>query len=311
LETIFKNILLPIDGSLQSKIAQEMALFIGKTFSSQVTVIHVVSDEFLTFSGRNYILRENYAPISNATGQFPRALNLPETKEYVIPEEVIREVNEEYKVKAQGLLVQSAALFTQEGIAVKEKLVEATDIAESVIAEAETGNYDLVVMGNSGAEENEVDLHLGSIAAKVSLNVRIPILVVRSKREVKKILIPVDGSVKDEKTLQNASAMAKATGSKVVLLHVQEKSLLKLKMEIKEIGFQILKNASEMLEGIQLEQKLVSGDPAKSILETSVQDDVDLIIMNGGGHEFLRPRLFGSVSDHVLRHAAVPVLLVK
>ena len=305
----FKNILVPIDGSLQSRISQEMAAFIGRLFRSQITLLHVIQNELLT-SGQTYTLRENYVPISTATGQFPRTLNLPKTRESIFPEEVIREVTKQYREIGKAILVKSTSFFAEEGIDAEEKLVEGTDVAETIIAEAKAGNYDLLVMGNSGGEDG-LDLHLGSIAHKVTLSVKSSIMIVRKKREVRKILIPVDGSGKDEITLQKARMLAKAAESEIVLLHAQETSILKLKPEVKEIGIQILKHVSKMIEGIQFEQKLVSGDPAKVIIQTAEEADVDLIVMSSGRLGTLSEVFLGSVSDHVLHHATVPVLLVK
>jgi nucleotide-binding universal stress UspA family protein len=310
LETSFKSILLPIDGSLQSKIAQELALYVSKLFSSHVTVMHIVSNQPLSLPGRVYLPTENYAPISNATGQFPRALRLPKTKEYTLSEEVAKEVIDEYKTKEQSLLDQAVSLFTQEGIVAKEKLVEAADVADSVISEAEAGKYDLIIMDNGGSQKKD-EFGLSRASAKVSSSAKVPIIIVRNKTEVKKILIPVDGSTKDEKTLESAKIIGKATESKILLLHVQEKSLLKLKPEIKEVGLQILNHASGLLEGLQVETKLIPGDPAESILHISKQEDIDLIIMNSGKHEALKARLLGSVSHHVLQNATIPVMLIK
>ena len=312
MEKVFRKILVPVDGSLQSRTAQEMASFLSQLFESQVTLMHVVSNE-LTLGGQTYIPRENYAPISTATGQFPRALSLPRIRENVLPDEVIREVTEGFREEGQTILEKSASFFSQKDIIVEQKLVEKNDAAEAIITEADSGIYDLVIMGNSGGEENELDLrlHLGSVAKKVSLAVRIPVLVVRKKTDVRKILIPVDGSAKEDKALQKAKMIAKATGSKVVLLHVQEKSLLKFKSEINEIGLQILKHASSKMEGIESENKLLSGDPANVIIQTAKQYDVDLIAMNSGGSGTLKGFFLGSVSDHVLHHATVPVLLLK
>jgi nucleotide-binding universal stress UspA family protein len=306
----FQRILVPVDGSLQSRISQEMAVFISKLFKSQVTLMHVVANELLT-PGQTYTQRENYMPISTATGQFPRTLRLPKTRENAFPEEIIREITEQYRDAGKIIIAESASLFIKEGIAVKEKLVDGNDTAETIIAEIEAGNYDLIIMGNSGDEENELDLHLGSVAKKVSLSVKTSILIVRKKREVTNVLIPVDGSVKDEQALQKGRVIAQASGSKIVLLHVQEKSILRLKPEIKEIGLQILSRASRSIEGIQFEQKLVSGDPAKVIIQTAEQTGVDLIIMSKGESGALREFFLGSVSDHVLHHATVPVLLSK
>lgn len=281
METSFKSILLPINGSLQSKIAQEMTLYLSKLFDSQVTVMHVVSNEPLSLPGRVYLPTENYAPISNATGQFPRALSLPKTREYPYSEEVVKEVIDEYNTKEQSLLDEAVAFFAQEGITAKRKLVEVKDIAENVISESEIGKYDLIIMDNGGSEEKD-DLSLGKVSAKVSSSAKIPIMIVRNKREINKVLVPVDGSAKDEKALLNAKIIGNATGAKIVLLHVQEKSPLKLKPEIKAVGLQILNHASELLDGLQFEQRLISGDPADAILQASNQEDIDFIIMNSG-----------------------------
>ena len=310
MEKVFRNILVPVDGSLQSKTAQNMAILFSQTFKSQVIIMHVISNE-LTLGGQTYIPRENYMPISTATGQFPRALSLPKTGDSVFPDEVVKEVTEGFREEGQSILDESAALFSKKGVVVEAKLVERNDTAEAIVSEADSGRFDLVIIGNSGGEENELDLHLGSVANKVALAAKISVLVVRKKRDVKKILVPVDGSAKEEKVLQKVGVIAKATGSEVVLLHVQEKSLLRIRPEIREVGLQVLKNASTSIDGITSEQKLLSGDPANAIVKTASQNNVDLIIMSSGGKSYIRGFFLGSVSDHVLHHATVPVLLLK
>ncbi len=102
-------------------------------------------------------------------------------------------------------------------------------------------------------------------------------------------------------------AIAKTAGAKVVLLHVQEPRLLRLKPETKEIGVQILKDAAAKFEGVQVEQKLQLGDAAKIIIQTSEQEGADLVVMSRGGHGSLRNFFLGSVSSHVLHYAKVPL----
>ncbi len=302
---------MPVDGSPQSKNAQGMAVFISKLFKSQVTVMHVVSIDLPVLAGKTYSSREDFVPVNAATYQFPRTIGITRPRENVYPNEVINELTERFREDGQTVLAESAAMFTAEGIMVKQKLVETTNTAETVIEEAERGHYDLVIVGNSGNVDDELDFHLGSVAKKVALSVKTPILVNREKREIKKILIPVDGSPKDGIALQQASVIAKATGSKTILLHVQETSLLKLRPEINQIGIQILEHASKMLQGISIEQKLASGDPANVIIKTAKQVNVDLIVMNGGGLGAFKRLFLGSVTDHVLHHATSPVLIIK
>ena len=307
----FGNILVPIDDSSQSRIAQEMALFISRLFRSSLTLMHVVSSELPTLAGEIYSPREDYVPINPATVQFPRTIGFPRPVENIFPEEVVREITQRLRENGQTILTRSASLFEAEGIKVKQKLVEALDVAEAIIKEAEKEKYDLIIMANSGDEENESDLHLGSITRKVSASVKTSILVNRGKKEIRKILVPIDGTREEEKAIEKSISLAKAAKSQILLLHVQEKALLKLKPQINEIGIRILNHASGMLEGTTFEQRLASGDPAKTIIETVKQAEIDLIVMRGGTLGAIRRTLLGSVSDHVIQHATVSVLLAK
>ena len=126
-----------------------------------------------------------------------------ETRENVFPDEIVNEMTERLRDDGQIVLAESAALFVSEGILVKQKFVEATDTAQTLIGEAEGGCYDLVIIGNSGSLEDEIDLHLGSIV-KNCLSVKAPILVNRKKKEIKKILVPIDSSPRDEIVLRNS-----------------------------------------------------------------------------------------------------------
>jgi nucleotide-binding universal stress UspA family protein len=311
MEETFRNILVPVDGSLQSRISQEMAAFLSKRFNSQLTVMHVVSSELPELAGKTYSSREDIVPVNQATMQFPRAIEITRPRENIFPDEVINELTNRLREDGETLLNESVALFTASGLTPNHKLVEAIDTAEAIIEEADKGKYDLVVMGNSSEDEEPLNLHLGSIARKVALRANTSTLIVRRKTEVKKILVPVDGSVKEEKSLGRAKTIAKAANASIVLLHVQEKMLLRLRPEIAQVGTAILERTAKLLDGVEVERKLLPGDPAHFIIQTAEQVDADLIVMGSGGLSLPRRLFLGSVTDHVLHHATVPVLLVK
>jgi nucleotide-binding universal stress UspA family protein len=54
----------------------------------------------------------------------------------------------------------------------------------------------------------------------------------------------------------------------------------------------------------------VDGTPATQILRYTEEADIDLIIMGTHGRTGLAHIVMGSVAEHVLRHAARPVLTV-
>ena len=309
MEEIFENILVPVDGSQQSKNAQDMAAFLAKLFNSKITLFHVISNELLLLSGQMYSPREDFVPVNPVTYQFPRTISFPKPRENIFPIEVVREMTEQYKAIGESALADGVTRFAKAGLAVKEKVVEGNDVAESIISEGKVGDYDLIILGNSGSESSELDLHLGSVAHKVTLRSKKPTLIVRKKREIKKLLVPIEGSAKEECAIQKAQAIADKSGSTAILLHVQEASISKMRPEIREIGLQVLDHASNMMLGTRLEKRLISGDPANTIIQIAEQENVDLIIMNKGGLGTLKRFFLGSVTDHVLHYGTVSVLL--
>jgi len=222
----------------------------------------------------------------------------------------VDDITDWYHQEGKKSISEAVALFKQKGIAVDQKLVEHTDPAETILEEAEKGDFDLIIIGHSGEEEKEP--HLGSIAEKVSQHARTSILIARGRKSISKMLVPVDGSENAEKALQYAIAIAKKTNAKITLLYVQDPGLFNLKPEeIKKIGAFILSEAANKVKGIEVDQKLESGDPAKTITQAANKGDFDLIVMGSRGHSGIMRFLLGSVSAHVIHYANRSTLIVK
>lgn len=56
------------------------------------------------------------------------------------------------------------------------------------------------------------------------------------------------------------------------------------------------------------ETKVVVGNPAEEILKYADEQGIDLITMGTHGRKGLKRTLMGSVAEHVIKHAAVPVM---
>lgn len=301
-DQIFKKILVPTDGSLRSLIAQELTAFMAKKLNSKVTVLHIVAHEPL-------IPAERHRHVPHGFGQFPVETHVPASPATSLPEAVASEITNWYHQKGEKAVADAVALFKEEGISVDQKLVEHADPAETIIKEAQRGNYDLIVMGRSGEEEKKP--HLGSVAKKVSRYAQTPVLVAGEQRQISKILVPVDGSENAEKALQLAVLLAKKTDAKMTLLYVQESGLFNLRPKVtKKIGVRTLSNATNQVEGIELDEKLESGDPAKTIIQTANKGDYDIIVMGSRGLGAIGRFLLGSVSDHVIHYANRSVLIM-
>lgn len=140
----------------------------------------------------------------------------------------------------------------------------------------------------------------------------------------KKILIATDGSDHSKEAEIHGLTMAKRSGATVTALHVVEvvhpprsisspTSLLldeqieTLKMEGQKIVERIEDKGREM--GVEVHPVVVEGHPANEIIERAA--DHDLVVVGTLGRSGISHLLLGSVAEKVVRHAPVPVLVVK
>lgn len=61
--------------------------------------------------------------------------------------------------------------------------------------------------------------------------------------------------------------------------------------------------------GVEIEQKLAEGDPGDVLVAES--QSAELVVVGSHGRSGLKAALLGSVSRHVVSHAACPVVVVK
>jgi nucleotide-binding universal stress UspA family protein len=313
---IFEKILAATDGSVPSTNAMELTAFVAKKFNSEVTVIHVISHElmhpqFQRFSPDSSVLSSSQEYVGTSYGD----LRVPQWEHLHAPvtsnqARSYDEINIWYQEHGKEVIDDAVTPFKEQSIPVDQKLVEDADPAESIVKEAEKGNYSLIAMGHNGEKGEE--LRLGSVAKRVAHHAKIPVMIARQKTQISRVLVPVDGSANAARALGYAVSVAEKTGAGMTLLCVQEPSLFALKPQIaKEIGTRVLAGAADQIKGIKVDQKLESGHPAKVIIETARNGDYDLIVMGSHGHSSARRFLLGSVSDHVIHYADRSVLLVK
>ena len=63
--------------------------------------------------------------------------------------------------------------------------------------------------------------------------------------------------------------------------------------------------------GVRTSFLVWEGDPGPSIVEAAAAENVDLVVIGTRGRNRIERAVLGSVSDHVVRHAACPVLVVR
>jgi len=63
--------------------------------------------------------------------------------------------------------------------------------------------------------------------------------------------------------------------------------------------------------GATIDQRIEMGDPAAMICVVARDISADVVVVGSHGKGFLSRALLGSVSEHVMRHAPCPVLVIR
>jgi nucleotide-binding universal stress UspA family protein len=141
------------------------------------------------------------------------------------------------------------------------------------------------------------------------------------------ILVPLDGSDLAEQALPVAAYIARHASGKIVLLecvippmefglYVGREPPLLVQQAIDtdtEMATDYLKRTVQgnHLADIETEIKIEYGWPAHSILAVAEQQQSDLIVISSHGRSGLSRWILGSVAQKVIRHAPIPVLVLR
>ena len=142
-----------------------------------------------------------------------------------------------------------------------------------------------------------------------------------------KILVPVDGSPTSARGYEEAVALARALGSRLVVIHVIDVFPVAVEMVpattwqeisdgLRQRGETLLNAAREtaVSHGVSAETRLVESR-AERVADTIVQEALDagcdLVVMGTHGRRGFNRVMVGSDAELVVRHCPVPVLLVR
>jgi nucleotide-binding universal stress UspA family protein len=140
----------------------------------------------------------------------------------------------------------------------------------------------------------------------------------------KRALVPLDGSPLAEAIIPFLVDIAGPLDMSVVLLRVLEPIppvvVEGVRHALLETGAARARQAEEYLEstaatlrarGVEVSCQVRSGRPELEIVEAARDTSADLIAMSTHGRSGFGRLLFGSVAEQVLRHADVPVFMMR
>jgi len=141
----------------------------------------------------------------------------------------------------------------------------------------------------------------------------------------KKILFPTDFSDVARKAMKYIAELKGTETQEVIVLHVMdEKELTVLSsrapdqylriMEVlnKEVSTEMAAVQTAMAsEGFHVKLEVRTGNPFKVIMDTAAKEKVSIIVLGSHGRSNIAEMLMGSVSENVIRHAGLPLLVIS
>ncbi|WP_292377640.1 universal stress protein [Methanosarcina sp. UBA289] len=140
----------------------------------------------------------------------------------------------------------------------------------------------------------------------------------------RQILIATDGSETAKEAADFGMEMVGCSGAKVYAVYVIETTPYRSVPldqiwsketldEFERVGHEATSYIEKIGKsvGAEVESRVLKGNPAEKILSFAEDNNIDMIIVGSLGKSGYERVLVGSVSDKIIRHAKVPVLVVR
>ena len=229
--------------------------------------------------------------------------------------------------RAQAAVDSVAELGSEIGQAVTTT-VERGIPYKTILEYAAESGCDLIVMGTRGWTELSRVL-IGSVTEKVVRSTRLPVLTVHPEvsgtsgtPRYDRILSPTDGSEGSAIALTQAIDIAQTCDSTLYALSVIDSHIFAADegLETGEMIETLEQNAERHVSdsvakaeesGVTIRSDVEIGIPFSEICSYATQNDIDLIVMGTHGRTGLERFLIGSVTERVIRHSKIPVLVIR
>lgn len=212
---------------------------------------------------------------------------------------------------AQQRLDQVAAQAVEAGVACETQVVQASEIYQEIVHEAERMQADLIIMGRRG-RRGLARLMLGDVTFNVIGRARCSVLVVPRAAELtgRHFVVTSDGSRFGDAAAAAAGNLAKFCRTPVTVVSVTQPSH---STERRDEAQRTVNRIVAFLkkEGIETRGEVPHGRPDDMITQVAQRTGADLIIMGSHGRTGLERVLLGSTAERVINQTPTAVLIVK
>jgi nucleotide-binding universal stress UspA family protein len=297
---MFERILVPLDGSQLAECVLPHAVAIAQAFGSRLLLL--------------------------------QAVDCPQTDA-----DPVRAVDplhwQIHKTEARAYLAAIAVRLQEAGLTVEEHMLEGQP-AESIVRFAQNRDVDLVLLSSHGLSGLS-RWNVSSVAQKVIFQVSKPVMIVRAYHVAtddvtgltyKRIMVPVDGSLRAEYVLPFAAHLARSHDARLMLAHVIKRPrVFEPSSLLEEEGRMVQRlEAHNRIEADRYLKQLIvrldyaaepwlldDEDTASALHDLIDREDVDLIILNAHGYTRGIYWPYSTLALSFIAYGTRPLLIVQ
>jgi nucleotide-binding universal stress UspA family protein len=221
---------------------------------------------------------------------------------------------DELKAGGVALLHRAAEVAASSGIVAQKRALEG-EPARQVLETALDAKCTLIVIGTH--DRHGLDhLFVGSTTAGVLRASMIPVLTVRSnvrpaaetRRCFERILVGIDESEPTEAAIQTVLDLPAEDRAYVSFYSVAAAGSDAHEQALRVVGKAV---AAAEGRGVSAKGHVVQGEPSAALTAAAQSEAADLIVLGSHGRRGFQHLFLGSVAEHVVRSAAIPVLVIR
>jgi nucleotide-binding universal stress UspA family protein len=278
---MIKRILVGIDTSEHSRVAQSYAFYLSRRFGASLIGLHVV--DIVSIEG------SFFHDISGSLGLEP----------YLDYSSKMREV---LTARGRMILDEFAQAAKREGVAI-ETALEIGIVANQLCERAKSA--DISMIGHRGVNERFSTGLLGSTAESVARKCPRPLFVSpRVFREIRRPVLAYDGSQRAARAMRAAAEISALLEVPLAVITVARDP---------KLGEKVLDEARSYLEShrITTEFRLIAGNAHEEIIAFLKKYAADLLFIGAYGHSRIIEMVLGSNTEYVMRNAECPLFLSR
>ena len=205
------------------------------------------------------------------------------------------------------------------------KIRHCGEVVESILEEAENGNYDLILMGSHG--KKGIQKWLGSVSQEIIHSSKISNYISKEENKKQKLLITTDGTNCSAEIIKKILPFLKLTEKEVYICIVNEDPsylflenstdtnwLLEIEKQQQIYSAKSVQQIADILKEYDIEPvetAILTGIPAQKIIDYAKSKETDLIILGSKNKSRMDRFLTGSVSMRILENVYCDIWLAR